>query len=614
MFCCILNLEGERVDPTVRERYAAKVGALAQGDSVEEVDAGMFQAWVVPSRVPLRPLWASRRGRVAVGNVRLDHPDEVRRWAGARQESSPLEQVLDALDAKGDGCLAAMLGDFSLVVHDATTGTLIAARDAFGVKTLFVAERRHILIFSSHLELVHDNEEFDQEFIADFLLGGDPGPERTIWADSRAVAPGTVLHLRNGKLSADRFWAPSAFQPSEKAVDRHCERASIEGFRALFRQAVRGSVSGADGLWAELSGGLDSSSIVCMAHSLRNESGVPELLGTATLVDELGAGDERVFSDLVVERTGWHNQIVPNLWPWYDDGEDPPCTDEPRTHYPFFARDRRYCRTIRTGGARVLLSGMGSDHYLYGNRAILVDLLACGRPLSALAHLLRWSVAERRSVWTALWRDLLLPCAPRGLQIYCAPRHERVAKWFAPDFAKKVSIADRLAISRTLVAPAGQRFGRQVANDMQELTRWLQRGPYEESFEMRYPFLYRPLVEFAMQLPATLRMRPLAQKWVLREAMRGMLPEAIRLRPSKGGIEARVLWALARERHRVDEILRCPRLGELGIVKSKEMRAAVERAANGQAPELVMLFSALALETWMFVRAGRWHGSERLPS
>jgi asparagine synthase (glutamine-hydrolysing) len=613
MFCCVLNLEREPVSLTVRERYAAKISALAHGDGVEEVDAGVFQAWVVPARVPLRRLCASRRGRVAVGNVRLDHPEEVRLWGGARHESSPLEQVLDALDAKGDECLTNMLGDFSLVVHDARTATLLAARDAFGVKTLFVAERPHTLIFSSHLELVHDNEKLDEEFIADFLLGGDPGPERTIWADSRAVAPGTILHVRDRKLSVDRFWAPSAFQPSQKAVDRPRERERIEVFGELFRQAVRSSVRGADGLWAELSGGLDSSSIVCMAHSLRNESGVPELRGTATLVDELGAGDERVFSDLVVERTGWHNEIVPNLWPWSEDGEDPPCTDEPRTHYPFFARDRRYCRTIRAAGAKVLLSGMGSDHYLYGNRAFLVDLLARGEPFTALAHLLRWSVAERRSVWTGLWRDLLLPCAPRSLQMYCAPRRERVAQWITPEFAKRVSMADRLALSRILVAPAGQRFGRQVANDMQELTRWLQRGPYEESLEMRYPFLYRPLVEFAMQLPATLRTRPLAQKWVLREAMRGVLPEAIRVRPGKGGIEARVLWALTRERHRISEILRCPILGELGIVESKEVRAAVEGAANGQAPDLVMLFSVLALETWMFVRAGRWHGSERRP-
>ena len=111
MFCCVLNLDGERVSPEVRERYAGRVRALAEGDAVEEVDAGAFVAWVVPARVPLRPLWARRGGKVAVGNVRLDHPEEVRRWGKASDpEASSLELVLDALHVRGNRCLGEMLG------------------------------------------------------------------------------------------------------------------------------------------------------------------------------------------------------------------------------------------------------------------------------------------------------------------------------------------------------------------------------------------------------------------------------------------------------------------------------------------------------------------------
>ena len=615
MFCCVLNLDGERVSPEVRARYAGRMRTLVEGDAVEEVDAGAFVAWVVPARVPLRPLWARRGGRVAVGNVRLDHPEEVRRWGGTREpNASSLELVMDAYQARGEKSLGEMLGDFSVVIYDPAACTLVAARDAFGVRTLFVGETDHTITLGSHLESINEGEQLDEEFVGDFLLGGDPGPERTVWRGLRAVAQGSMLRTTRTKVFRSRFWAPHDFRPACKLHGHDRERDDVAAFGALFRNAVQASIRGADGLWSDLSGGLDSSSVVCMASRLHEEVGMPKLLGTATIVDHLGTGDERAFSDLVVNTTRVHNVTFPNLWPWFDDGEAPPCTDEPRTHYPFFARDRHYCRALHASGARVLLSGMGSDHYLYGNRGFFADLVDHGTPLAALGEVVRWAIAERRSVWAGVFQDLVLPYAGRGMRKRFAPIRRRTPAWITPGFASRHSLADRLNVSRASAAVPGNRFGHQVANDLQELTRWLQRGPYEIGLEMRYPFLYRPLVEFSLRLPAAMRSRPLAPKWVLRESMRGVLPEPIRTRPGKGGIEARVLWALAAERSRISDILKHSLLGDLGIIKPQTVGDAVRRAASGEAPNVVMLLSVLALDTWLYVRAGRWRSGQSQPS
>jgi hypothetical protein len=98
----------------------------------------------------------------------------------------------------------------------------------------------------------------------------------------------------------------------------------------------------------------------------------------------------------------------------------------------------------------------------------------------------------------------------------------------------------------------------------------------------------------------------MGQKWVLRQAMKGILPEEIRLRPGKGGIDARVLWALDRERGRLDQILKAPFLSDVGIISAVALRKAVEAARRGSADNMVMLLCVLGLETWLFVRAGRW--------
>src|SRR5712671_6358049 len=103
MFLCALNLDGEPLGPEVRARYESRIRSLAGGYATQWVEAGAFGAWVVPGRVPFRPLWARRRGRLAVGNVRLDHLEEVQRWGGTCDRGpSSLDAVLDAYDARGE--------------------------------------------------------------------------------------------------------------------------------------------------------------------------------------------------------------------------------------------------------------------------------------------------------------------------------------------------------------------------------------------------------------------------------------------------------------------------------------------------------------------------------
>jgi asparagine synthase (glutamine-hydrolysing) len=135
-----------------------------------------------------------------------------------------------------------------------------------------------------------------------------------------------------------------------------------------------------------------------------------------------------------------------------------------------------------------------------------------------------------------------------------------------------------------------------------------ERWPFNENIEMRYPFLYRPLVEFSLGLPVNERIRPGTTKWILREAMRGVVPEKIRTRSSKGAFDARILWSLTHERARIESLLKSPILGDLGCIDPIAFRKAVEGARTGIHVDSVTLFSALSLETWLSARAGSTQG------
>jgi asparagine synthase (glutamine-hydrolysing) len=264
------------------------------------------------------------------------------------------------------------------------------------------------------------------------------------------------------------------------------------------------------------------------------------------------------------------------------------------------------CALVRDGGARVLLSGHGADHYLAGSRTYLADLVARGRWAAAARDAARYAVRDRGSFWRCLWRHGLYPLAPAPLRLRWARESETLPDWVDPGFARRVGMAGRLELVLGQGAGEGSRFAAETAYAVDVVTRILEREPFDEGLELRYPFLYRPLVEFSLRLPPRLRIRPEGDKWVLREAMRGVLPEVVRTRRGKGGIDGRILWSLHRERGRLTTLLRAPRIAREGWVDAAKLREAVERARCGEVRNLVFLLSSLSLESWLAVREGRW--------
>src|SRR5690606_7668818 len=275
----------------------------------------------------------------------------------------------------------------AFVVWDARAHKLIAVRDAFGVKPLYWRVQRGTVSFAATQDLLATGADYDLDHIADILSGMRGPTDRTIWRDVRAVPGGGLLVQRGTVQSGRRYWTPEAFEP-EESID---EQTASEQFLALFREGVRSRLGAPATTWSQLSGGLDSSSVVCMSHALLG--GGQSLAGTITVVDSLGNGDERKYSEAVIRRVDCRNEQVRDYWAWQEAGLAPPVTDGPRPLFPFFARDRRVCDVVRKSGGRVLLSGFGADHYLFGNLHYVTDMARAGRIGAALRELAAWSVA-----------------------------------------------------------------------------------------------------------------------------------------------------------------------------------------------------------------------------
>jgi asparagine synthase (glutamine-hydrolysing) len=594
MYVCALRPRGEALSKADVFGYIARLRRDEQTVLRSVVD-GPFAAVVAESPDDLRPKLARWRSLTAAGDVRLDNRDELAAMADVRlaDMESDLQLVLAAYDAQGEGCIRRILGDFGFVIWDPGAQKLLAVRDAFGVKPLYQRESEGLVLYSSEIAPLQLDERYDLDFIRAQLMGFTTSVRQTVWEGITAVESGGIVRHRGTVRTAERYWRPDEFVPAAGGDEEtNCAR-----FRELLEEGVRSRMENAGDVWAYLSGGLDSSSVVGLARVLPTHGA--RLAGTVTFVDTMGEGDEREYSGALVEQYQLRNEQVRDYWAWQDDGEAPPMTDQPAALYPMFARERRVQQLVRSAGSRVMLSGIGADHYLSGNLGYITDLASRRQLRAAMSEVTRWSVATRQSFWR-LSRQLLVDPFLQGDSV-SAQREMAAPVWVGDAIASRLPARSAAASHRR-----GGRFAGTINEALATLPSWYERTILGQGVEVRYPFLYRPLVEWSLRLPPTQRVRPHERKWILRQAMRDVLPEKVRSRSTKGGIDARLLWSLHRERQRLDDLLRDPILAQMGCIDPHRLRHAVEQARRGVPVHNVQLFCALSLETWLAVRNGRW--------
>ena len=199
---------------------------------------------------------------------RLDNRNDLMRQLGCSvaEPSSDGSLVLAAYERWGGAGLGRVIGDWSAVLSDPRRRAIVLASDFSGVRPLYYHHQGHDVLWSRSLEalLGHvDASALDEQYVAGYLtLGGYPG--RTPYAGVHAVVPGYAVHVTIDGPALSAFWRP----PTSDAVWCQDEGEYEEQFRALFRDAVASRLQARAPVAAELSGGLDSSSVVCMAADL----------------------------------------------------------------------------------------------------------------------------------------------------------------------------------------------------------------------------------------------------------------------------------------------------------------------------------------------------------
>jgi asparagine synthase (glutamine-hydrolysing) len=534
---------------------------------------------------------------------RIDNRSELLELLGD-DDNVPLsdsELALRAYEKWSAEAPAHLVGDFAFALWDPSTQALFCARDPFGIRPFYYFAKGKKLFFSSQIWPIvaaHDARcTVDLEYIADFLATSLPSlSERTPLNGLARLLPRHSLLFQDGKLTVRKYWDFA----SVNYLNYQNESEYVEHFLSLFEQAVACRLESESPVYADLSGGFDSSSIVCVSQNLLDKTNRGKL-GTFTQVfSESILSDETRWSKIVADQCGLSPHLidVDKVRPFSQFAESPRFWDEPSHQQVFLPIAKKYQEISGDIFPSVLLVGIGAEAIVMDEafRPIhLSDILQQFKFRAFMKELGRWQRAGQMPLSNIFLSFCLKPLLQPGLAEYSPRIKNDPPPYVDPRFAKTWDIDSRAKkghMPRLFQRPAMQyqyeRIGR--------LPPFCYRGFMEKSLDIRYPFLHRPLVEFALAVPWRCKLDPSEIKPLLTRAMKGILPEELRKRKATATFGHAVYRALRRDWHEVKPFLESPVLCDMGCIDRREFQKAIEQARVGYAPDLPAVLSTLSLE------------------
>jgi asparagine synthase (glutamine-hydrolysing) len=261
---------------------------------------------------------------------------------------------------------------------------------------------------------------------------------------------------------------------------------------------------------------------------------------------------------------------------------------------------------VRSTGSRILLTGVGPDYYLHGNLAYFTDWITRGRIRDAAREMYLEALRNRGSFWRLAYDYAVKPF----FRQHRSNGSDQWPDWVDPSFARRFQPGERQGFGEPRPGTPGRLFVNEAAKIIDASEFAISRGVIGATLDVRCPFLYRPLVELCLQMPPELKITDGKHKWVLRETMRGILPEEVRNRTSKGFINFGIDRAFVTSHARLDALLQRSVLGELGCIDVPLARRALAERTKRVTAVNSRLENLLTLETWLAVKSGRWIASE----
>lgn len=524
------------------------------------------------------------------------------------------ETVLHLYEREGYAMPRRLRGMFAIAIWDARSRELLLIRDRLGVKPLYYVHTPDgALYFASEIKAILAAEpvraSLNLAALPDYLANHATSGEATLFEGVKRLPPGHTLIWRDGTVRLERFWSLSF---ASSAIETRPDTVLVDEYRERLRESVRLRLMADVPLGMFLSGGIDSAAISALMSSL-----VPDPIKTFSVAFAERDANELHYARLVAERfrTDHHEVVVtpeqflaalPRLI-WH---EDEPIAHPSSIPLYFVAR-------LAAERVKVVLTGEGSDETLggYGRYRYTLWNMALGRALEGLTGSLGRRAGNAfvdRLPAASRWKARLLRtalCRPATLDdlyfdSFSVFSRSAIHQLLAPALREALGPIDPYAEQHRLLerSDAGSLLNRLLDVDLQvylhELLMKQDQMSMAASIESRVPFLDHPLVEFTARLPERLKIRGRTTKWVLREAMRGTLPDEILSRRKMGFPVPIGRWFREDRRPMLEQVVLGERARARGLFDTGAIRGLVDEHGSGRRDHSERLWALLNVEWW----------------
>jgi asparagine synthase (glutamine-hydrolysing) len=545
----IYNLDGRPADRSLLERMLAAI-AYRGPDGISRwfdgpIAIGHAMLHATPESLRERqPLRDESLELCLTFDGRVDNREELAaaiERKGVRLESdTDAELVLRAYQCWEADSPQRILGDFAYALWDGRKRRLFCARDPLGMKPFcYYSDARVFLCGSEMHELLGDqrikqepNEAMVGECLSDMLTDR----EQTLFKNVMRLAPGNMMIVAPDGVIRRSYFSIDLKRQIRYRKDEDYAAHLLE----LIGEAVRCRMRSPGGIAAELSGGLDSSSVVGMAQKLMRDGRVPKArFETFSLWFSHPDSDERRYIKDVVDM--WNlvsNRVEPRIADLATYAEQVRRYKDFPAH-PNLEMAQPIKALIRAKGFRVCFSGLGGDEWQTGSDLRCADLLRQLRLKEMIRTLSEDARAAKAAGRTSplsagsILRYVLWPLFPESIRKLARMtlRPSPLPRWLEPEFVRRTGLLDRVRQQPRL--PRGGTPSQR--ENYQSLMKAMPLRPLELmelwgsrfGFETRHPLHDLRIIAFALATPDEQCRRGSIQKFAFRQAMRGLLPETV---------------------------------------------------------------------------------------
>jgi len=455
------------------------------------------------------------------------------------ENNTDTEVIMAAYDAKGKSCLADFDGMFSFVIYDHKKQEIFCARDRFGEKPFFYHFDGHSFSFASEMKALWSSgveKKLNDKSVHNYLITGrilGEKREDTFYSNITKLRPShsITIDINRPSISQDRYWEVDSTISNISVEDAICK------LDHLFEESVKRRLRSDVPVGSSLSGGLDSSMVV--GYMADNKT-IKQNTFSASFPGFIR--DEGLYQKMVVDRykTNHHNispnmdQNMANLDKIIYHQEEPFGSASIAIQYEVF-------KLARQNNVTVLLDGQGADEilggYSYFTFSYLREKLKKEGIIAFLKSARMAADKQAKSSKYFIGGTISEQLPSSIINKFKSADVSSAKSLLNPDFAQKYQQEGKsdLQIFDTLNEALDDRTNNY---GMDQLLRYCDRNAMAHSVEVRLPFLYHELVEFAFSLSANLKIHDGWTKWIARKTAKARVPKEIIWRKEKVAYES----------------------------------------------------------------------------